>query len=602
MDPTLHMVTMRDGIRLATDIYLPPGSGPFPVVMERTPYGRNEPSRSELSAASPTPVRRGAVAARLVEQGWAVAYQDCRGRYGSEGRFVKYLSDGEDGFDTCAWLVAQPWCDGRIATMGLSYAAHTQAALGCLDPPGLVAQVLDSGGFSNSWTGGIRQFGAFELKQATWAFNNALLSPEAEADPVLHAALSAENLRDWFTRMPWKPGHSPLRHHPDYEAYLFDQWTHGPFDAFWQQLGIWTEGWHDRYSRAACVHMSSWFDPYSLTATKNYTGLKQAGRGPQHLILGPWTHGARSATAFGDVEFGPDATIDSWAGDWLSYRIRFLRQELDGHPAEQPAVRLFLMGGGSGLRTEAGRLHHGGRWMDAADWPLPQARPAAYYLHGDGALRPQPPAADAPPLRYDYDPRHPVPTIGGNLTSLEPVAVGGSFDQVEGPDHFGCTPPYLPLASRADVLVFQTAPLAEATDVIGPVEAELFVSTDAPDTDFTAKLIDVYPPSADYPGGYAMILTDGILRLRYAEDPAQPRLRQPGEVVRARVTLFPTANHFAAGHRIRLDVSSSNFPKFDVNPNTGEPEGRGQRSQVATNTVFADAGRPSRVMLPICRP
>jgi putative CocE/NonD family hydrolase len=192
-----------------------------------------------------------------------------------------------------------------------------------------------------------------------------------------------------------------------------------------------------------------------------------------------------------------------------------------------------------------------------------------------------------------------VPTIGGNLTSLEPVAVGGSFDQMEGPDFFGCTPPYLPLASRPDVLVFQTPPLRAAVEVVGPIEAELWVATDGPDTDFTAKLMDVHPPSADYPGGYAMILTDGILRLRYAEDPSQPRLREPGEVVRVRVTLFPTANLFLPGHRIRLDIASSNFPKFDVNPNTGEPEGQAQLIRVATNTVFVDAARPSRLVLPV---
>ena len=215
-----------------------------------------------------------------------MVYQDTRGRYGSEGRFVKYLSDGEDGFDTCAWLRDQTWCDGRICTMGLSYAAHTQAALACLDPPGLVAQVLDCGGFVNSWQSGIRQSGAFELKQATWAFKNALVSPEAEADPVLHAALAGEDIREWFTRMPWKPGHSPLRHHPDYEAYLFDQWTHGAFDEFWQQLGIWTAGWHERYSSAACVHMSSWWDPYPLTATGNYTGPE--ARGARTAALDPW--------------------------------------------------------------------------------------------------------------------------------------------------------------------------------------------------------------------------------------------------------------------------------------------------------------------------
>jgi len=599
MEPALHKVAMRDGVRLTTDVYLPEGAGPFPVVMERTPYGRNETSRSEMTAVNPVPVPRSAVAQQLVGKGYAAVYQDCRGRYGSEGRFVKYLSDGEDGFDTCAWLMAQPWCDGRICTMGLSYAAHTQAALGCLDPPGLVGQVLDSGGFYNSWTGGIRQFGAFELKQATWAYNNALISPEAEADPVMRAALAAEDLRDWFTRMPWKPGHSPLRHHPDYEAYLFEQWQHGPFDAYWQQLGIWAQGWHDRYSQAACVHMSSWFDPYPLTATGNYTGLMRAGRGPQRLILGPWTHGARSQTQFGDVEFGPAATIDSWAGDWLRYRLRFFDQVLRGTPDGEPTVRLFLMGGGSGRRTAEGRLDHGGHWMTATDWPVPEARPPPFYLHRDATLLAVPPGPGQPPLSFGFDPRNPVPTIGGNLTSLEPVATGGSFDQVESPDFFGCAPPYLPLASRPDVLVFQMMPLDAPVRVVGPIEAELFVATDGPDTDFTAKLIDVYPPSPDYPQGYAMILTDGILRLRYAEDPSSPRLREPGEMVRARVTLFPTANLFSAGHRIRLDVSSSNFPKFDVNPNTGEPDGQARLTRVAINTVFADAERPSRVILPI---
>jgi putative CocE/NonD family hydrolase len=188
------------------------------------------------------------------------------------------------------------------------------------------------------------------------------------------------------------------------------------------------------------------------------------------------------------------------------------------------------------------------------------------------------------------------------MSSLEPVATAGSWDQVEGEKFFGCSPPYLPLASRADVLVFQTAPLAHPVQVVGPIEVELWVSTDGPDTDFTAKLIDVHPASADYPRGYAMLLTDGIMRLRYAEDPSAPRLRKPGEVVRITLSLFPTANLFQPGHRIRLDISSSNFPKFDVNPNTGEPEGCAPRRRIAVNTLFVDAGRPSRMVLPVLQP
>jgi hypothetical protein len=257
------------------------------------------------------------------------------------------------------------------------------------------------------------------------------------------------------------------------------------------------------------------------------------------------------------------------------------------------------MGGGSGRRNAAGKLDHGGRWITAQDWPLPEAEAVPFNLHGDGRLDRAVPDAGASPLSYDFDPSHPVPTIGGALTSLEPVASGGAWDQVESPDFFGCTPPYLPLSSRPDVLAFQTPPLAEPVQVVGPVEAVLWVATDGPDTDFTAKLIDVHPPSADYPRGYAMILCDGIVRLRYAEDPAVPRLRVPGEVVRIVVSLGPMANLFLPGHRIRLDVSSSNFPKFDVNPNTGEAEGMARRKRVAVNSVFLDAGRPSRVVLPL---
>jgi len=590
-------VTTRDGIRLATDVYLPDGPGPFPVVLERTPYGRDLVSRSERTAADPTPISRADLAGTFTAHGYAVVFQDNRGRHGSEGVFVKYLSDGEDGYDCCAWITAQPWCDGRICTMGLSYAAHTQAALASLDAPGVVAQVLDCGGFANSWIAGIRQSGAFELKQATWAHKQAILSPEAAADPVMKAALEAEDIRDWFTRMPWQPGHSPLRHHPAYEAYLFDQWRHGAFDTYWQQVGIWAEGFHTTYSRADCVHMSSWYDAYPLTATSNYLGLKP--RGPQRLILGPWTHGDRSDTVFGDVDFGPAAAIDSWAGDWRQYRLRHFDSVIKGTSNPEPAVRLFVMGGGSGRRTVAGKLDHGGRWITATDWPLPDAVPTAYHLHADGRLDPAAPAAGAPPVSYDYDPARPVPTIGGSLTSMEPVASGGAWNQVESPDFFGCTPPYLPLASRPDVIVFQTEPLPEAVQVAGPLEAELWVATDGPDTDFTAKLIDVYPGSADYPQGYALLLADGIVRLRYAEDPTTPRLRTPGEITRIRIRLFPTANLFAAGHRIRLDISSSNFPKYDVNPNTGEPEGAARRRRIAVNTIFVDADRPSRINLPL---
>ncbi|MDJ0389183.1 CocE/NonD family hydrolase [Roseomonas sp. E05] len=597
-----YMVPCRDGVRLATDVYLPEGAGPFPVILERTPYGKRETSRAELTAAAPKPATREAVAAFFTQAGYAVVYQDCRGRWGSEGSFEKYLADGEDGYDCCAWIVAQPWCNGRIGTMGLSYAAHTQASLGCLDPPGLAAQVLDSGGFSDAWNGGIRRGGAFELKQASWAFNQGRLAPETQADPVRAAAFEAEDLRAWFTRFPWKPGHSPVRHAPDYEAYLFEQWRQGAFGDYWKRLGLYAKGWHGRYAEVPSVHMSSWYDPYPRTAVENYCGLRDAGRGRPSLILGPWTHGNRSQTAFGEVEFGPAATIDSWAGDWRQFRRRYFDRWLKGERngvEDDPPVRVFVMGGGSGRKNAEGRLEHGGHWRSAADWPLPGTRFTPFHLHRDGGLREAKPVAGAAPLSWTSDPANPVPTVGGAITSMEPVISGGPYDQRERPDMFGHRAPYLPLASRADVLVFQTEPLAEDITVIGPVAAHLWVATDGPDADIAAKLVDVHPASADYPQGFAMNLCEGILRLLYRENPANPKPMVPGQVERVTVELFPTANLFKAGHRIRLDIAASEFPHYDINPQTGEPEGDWLRMRVAVNTLCLDAERPSHVVLPL---
>jgi putative CocE/NonD family hydrolase len=605
------MAPMRDGVRLATDIYRPARNGRaiggrFPVILERTPYGKTIPSRSEINVGDPTPKSRAEVARYFVSRGYVVVYQDCRGRYGSEGAFVKYLADGADGYDTCAWLVAQPWCDGKIGTMGLSYAAHTQAALACANPPGVAAMFLDSGGFSNAYQDGIRQGGAFELKQVTWAVAAAAESPAVRADPLRVRALKAVDLRAWFARMPWKRGHSPLSAAPDYEAYVYDQWEHGSFGPFWRQLGIYAEGYREQFSDAPMVFMSSWYDPYPRSATDNYVALSRRKKGPVSLILGPWTHGDRTLTYAGDVDFGPAATVDgNLAADFLALRLAFFDRWLKPAPrdaSEGPRVRLFVMGGGSGRRNAAGRMDHGGRWRAERDWPVPGAVMTAFHLHGDGALSIEPPPTDAAPLSYSFDPDHPTPSIGGTITSGAPVMQGGAYDQREGPRFFGSREPYLPLAARPDVLVFETAPLEEAIEVTGAIEAELWIASDRSDTDFTIKLIDVYPPNDDYPEGFAMNVTDGIMRARYRNSWERPERLAPGEPVRLRVSAFPTSNLFARGHRIRLDVSSSNFPHFDVNPNTGAPEGTGLARQIAINTVFVDRDHASQVILPIVPP
>lgn len=603
------MVTMRDGVRLACDIYRPACdgqamAGAFPVILERTPYGKAKASRSEVTLRHPDRVlSRADVAAFFVQHGYVVIYQDCRGRYGSEGVFCKYLAEAADGYDTCAWIVQQPWCNGKIGTMGLSYAAHTQAALASLNPPGVAAMFLDSGGFSNAYRSGIRQGGTFELKQATWAYNNALQSPVVRDNAQLRAQLEAIDLHQWFASMPWKQGHSPLSAVPEYEDYLFEQWTHGSFDDYWAQPGIYAEGFYAQFSDVPQVHMSSWYDPYARTATENFEGLTARKQGPVRLILGPWTHGNRSYAYAGDVDFGPAATLDdNLAEDFLTLRLRWFDRWLrgiDNGVEAEPTVRVFVMGGGSGRRNAAGRLEHGGRWRHATTWPLPNTRFTNYYLHTAGRLAPQEPAETAAALTYRYEPQHPVPTIGGPISSGAPIMEGGAFDQREAPAFFGCQPPYRPLAERSDVLVFQTPPLEQAIEVTGPIVVHLWISSDCPDTDFTAKLIDVHPPNQDYPDGYAMNLTSGILRVRYRDSWEDPQLMQPGTVYAIRIEPFPCSNLFAPGHRIRLDIASSNFPHFDVNFNTGEPEGLSTHARIATNTVYVDRARASHVVLPI---
>ena len=515
-------------------------------------------------------------------------------------RFTKYLSEAEDGYDTLARLIRQDWWNGRIGTFGLSYAAHTQAALGCLDPPGLAAQFLDCGGFSNAYRSGIRHGGAFDLKQATWAYNNALADAR---DPVVKAELQAQNIKAWFARMPWRKGHSPVSAAPEYEDYLFEQWSHGVFDEFWKRPGIYAEGYYDRYADVPVANLSGWYDPYARSAVENYLGLSRSKRGPMRLILGPWTHGDRSLNYAGDVDFGATAPVDgNLAEDFFELRRRWFDRWLKGVPngvEPEPPVRIFVMGGGSGRRNADGRLDHGGRWRSAADWPLPETQWAKLYLHSDRSLGAEPQSSDAVPVDYLSDPKSPVPTIGGAISSGEPVMRAGAYDQREGPGVFGPREPYRPLAERSNVLVFCTPPLLRDIEVTGPVTVRLWIASDAPDTDFTAKLIDLHPPNDDYPQGFAMNLTERILRARYRDSWEAPSLLAPGEVYPVTIELFPTSNLFLRGHRLRLDIASSNFPHFDVNSNSGEPESAMEHPRVARNRVFVDADRPSHIVLPV---
>lgn len=594
------MVPMRDGVRLATDVFLPQGAGrgPWPALLERTPYDKRAARANEYTAAHPQVFGREELAGFFTDAGFAVVFQDCRGRYGSEGRFTKYRGEAEDGFDTLAWIAAQDWCDGQVGTMGLSYSAHTQLSAACLNPPALAAMICDCGGFADAYQGGIRFGGALEMKQATWAYRHALRSRSAAADPVAEAALEATDIAAWFRRMPWKRGHSPLAPVPDYEAYLFEQWERGTFDAYWQVPALYAAGHYATMRQVPSVHLSGWYDPYAVSAVQNFTGLAAAGHDTA-LILGPWTHGNRSLTHAGDVEFGPDATFEVATGrDYVRWRIdTFRRHLMRAEVADEPTVRYFVMGGGNGRRGPGGRMEHGGHWRTARRWPPETARPIQLHLTPWGGLTETPAAAGM--RTYVFDPADPVPTIGGPITSGAPVMQGGAFDQRETTALFGARAPGLPLASRPDVLVFETSPLTRPVIVAGNLALRLFVSSDRPTTDFTAKLVDVGPPNDDYPQGYAMNLCDGILRACYREGFDRIAPLPPGEPVEIHVPMYPTANLFAPGHRIRLEVSSSNFPRFDVNPNAAPGDDLSPARLRAVNTVHMGPAYPSALLLTV---
>ena len=598
-DPTYNVqveqdvaVRMRDGFTLAADIYIPAAAGrmdheTFPALMERTPYDK----RGTGGAGKP----RTETGRYFASRGYVVVFQDVRGRFASQGTFVKYLDDPADGYDTVEWIAQQSWSNGRVGTFGLSYGAHTQASLAAANPPHLSCMFLDCGGFTNAYDNSCRNSGTFEVRQICWAFTQAKVGTEAAADPTVRAALDAEDLRDWFKRMPWKRGHSPLCWAPEYEEYVFDMWTRADFDDYWKQMGICNELYFDGYADVPQLHMGSWYDPYTRTTTRNYTGLSPLKRGPVRLLMGPWTHGASDRSYSGDVDFGHNATVRHGLGtDYdelrLSWFDRWLK-DMDNAVDAEPAVKIFVMGGGDEHKNVQGRLNHGGRWRGESEWPLARTRYTSFYLQGDGSLAAEPPTAKVSGSSYQFDPTNPVPTVGGNISSGADIMERGAFHQEEGPRFLGSREPYLPLGSRHDILVFQTAPLEEDVEVTGPVVVKLWASSSAPDTDFTAKLIDSHPPNQDYPRGFDMNVSDGVIRARYRDSFEFAKLMTPGEVYEFTIELYPTSNLFSRGHRIRLDISSSNFPRLDVNPNTGEPLGLSRRTLIAENTVYHDAGR-----------
>ena len=585
------MVPMRDGVRLATDVYRPardgePVPGPLPVVLFRIPYGKQ-------SAGT---VRQAGFFAR---QGYVYLAQDVRGRYDSEGVYHPFSEElAPDGHDAIVWATQQPWSNGKVATIGGSYGGLTQLALGVTNPPGLAAQAVQWI-WDNAFETGIYTGGAFNLRRIAWIVGQAAVSQEAEGDPMIRDALTQMNsdFLTWVEGFPrsLRRGASALALVPNYQEFLAGVIENNRYGPFWHRAGLNTEEHWDEYADVPVYWMGGWYDIYASRTPVQYVAVSSRKRSPQKLIMGPWCHCPTNRTWVGDVEYGPAAAVNADSLRLLWYD-QFLKDE-DTGILDEPPVRIFVMGGGDGHRTPEGRIYHGGEWRTESQWPLRSAQNTRYYFHSEGSLKVRPPGV-SPPTVYIHDPENPVPTVGGagafqgSWSYWERVEKGaGGFDQR---DQDGTR-----LRLRPDVLVFQTEPLAQDVEVTGPVTVRLYASSSLVDTDFTAKLVDVYPPSPDWPEGFEMNFHDGILRASFRESLTNPTPLEPGRIYELTIEIPPVSNLFRQGHRIRIDVASSNYPRFDLNPGTMDPPWERRRFLKAENRIYHDAEHPSHVVLPV---
>jgi uncharacterized protein len=582
------MVPMRDGVRLATDIYRPGRNGvaiegKFPVIMERTPYDKN---RSTNLLA-------------FVNDGYVVVAQDTRGRYKSEGHWTFLRDDVNDGFDTAKWIGAQPWCSCKIGTVGGSYVGGSQHAIALSNAPFLAAMVpVDA--VANPGYFGLRHHGAFELRLLNWVFTFGARdgSHEALSNPRTKQALdqASQHLLDYVKGLPLRPGTTALKLAPDYEAWLVRAMDTGDLNEFWKNSGVSVVDHVSDYKDIPVYHVGGWYDSWAgPTANMTFATLAKTKHN-QRLIMGPWTHGGAEESFSGEADFGPEAKISYYelAKHWFERWLKGISNGVE----EQSPVRIFVMGGGDCHRTAEGRIFVGGHWRDEKSWPLARAVNVSYYFHSDGTLSTQLPA-QSQPTSYLFDPKHPVPTLGGNTSSSGILMTNGALDQRCRSDYWACEGDTRALSARNDLLVFQTAPLDQDLEVTGGLIVKLWASSSAPDTDFTAKLIDVYPPNDDFPVGVDLNVADSTIRARYRASLEKPELMVPGQVYEFTIEMYPTSLVFKKGHRIRIDISSSNFPRFDVNPNTGEPLNRNRRWAIATNAIYHDPQHPSHIVLPV---
>jgi uncharacterized protein len=539
-------IPMRDGTTLRADVYRPEGAKPGPALLLRTPYD------SSVSMIPPS----GIDPERATDAGYVVVCQDVRGQYRSDGTFYTFTAEAADGYDSVEWLAAQPWCDGAVGMVGRSYSATCQWLAASEQPPHLraICPVVTGSNFFRGW---VYQGGAFQLGFNLF-WNWMMSSRRSRGGPKPD---------ELFRHRPLRTVPLP---DPEWSRFYYDWLDHPTDDDFWRAHSI-----SERYPRieVPALNVGGWYDVFLGGTLENFVRMRSEGgsaaaRAGQRLLVGPWAHGTTYGL-FPDHSFNlyrPDDAID-----FTGEQLRFFDRHLRGVEAtdDQPPVRLFVMGDN--------------RWRDEDDWPLARARPAPWYLRGGGGLSEEPPG-DEEPDRYLYDPNDPAPTIGG-ATSLPPKlmqANAGPLDQSK-------------LEHRADVLVYTSEPLARPLEITGPLTATIHAATDATDTDFVVKLAEVRPD------GRSLLLAEGVLRARYRNGFEEPQLVHPGAVHAYTIDLVATSNVFAAGNRIRVLVTSSSFPRFDPNANSGHDFGTDTAADLrpAHQTVFHDGGRASHVLLPV---
>ena len=552
--------TMRDGVVLRADVYRPNAAGKFPVILERTPYNKGADRFRKKGS-------------KLAERGFLYVVQDVRGRYGSDGEFMPGFFSGDhmddvDGYDAVEWAASLPWSTGKVGTTGGSYDGWTQLELAHTRPPHLNAimpQLICANLLDREMSAVLR------LGRVLWWSINTLAPDQRVRHNAPTGPRTTDEAEELFLtrdRSKWY-WYLPLLEIPDDAMYgIGPHWRKWLSDHATDHFGF--EAKHHNMA-VPTLTQTGWYDQ-QVMSIKNFTGLKEnaateLARNNQYLIVGPWTHdGTEWPTRLGDMDFGPEAHLDYYDITSQWYR-RWLYDEEDAI-ADWPRVRIFVMGDNA--------------WRDEEDWPLARTRYVPYYLHseggaasveGDGALSEDPPG-DEPADEYVYDPRDPVMTLYQQRGQHEPL------DQRA-------------LDDRRDILRFATPPLRQEVEVTGHIRLKLYAASTACDTDFVAKLLDIWPD------GFAQELCYGIVRARYRESFENPSLIEPGTVYEYDIAINPTSNVFKRGHRIRLDVSSSDFPNFDRNHNTGGNDYADATLIAARQTVSHDAARPSHVILPV---